>query len=101
MKIKEAKYIDGYTLKLIFTDSKEQVVDFGPFLQKAIHPEIRKFLTLKRFKEFTLIGGELMWGEFDLIFPITDLYHNQLDHSQDKKQASASGSQEVTKTNNF
>ena len=82
MKIKEAEYLDGYRLRFLFSDGKDQVVNFGPFLQNATHPEMRKFLLLKRFKKFILLDGDRMWGDFDLIFPIVDLYHGRLEHSQ-------------------
>ena len=82
IKINEAKYLDGYRLSLLFSDGKNQVIDFGPFLQKSTHPEVRKFLTVKYFKAFELTGGDLMWGDFDLIFPIMDLYHARIDHTQ-------------------
>ena len=29
-------------------------------------------------KGYSLIDGELMWGDFDLIFPVMDLYHNSI-----------------------
>lgn len=54
-------------------------MDFGPFLKNSLHPEIRKFLNPKLFSRFTVENGELMWGDFDLIFPIMDLYENKID----------------------
>jgi hypothetical protein len=79
LKIKKANLIVEYMLRISFSDGHEQLVDFGPFLKKSLHPEIRKFLNLKLFKRFTIENGELMWGDFDLIFPIMDLYENKLD----------------------
>ena len=74
IKITSAKYVDGNRLKLVFSDGKEQLVDFGPFLRNSLHADIRKFLIPKNFKKFILKDGDLMWGDFDLIFPIMDLY---------------------------
>jgi len=31
-----------------------------------------------RFATFRLEYGELVWGDYDLCFPIADLYHNRL-----------------------
>ena len=38
IKINEATYLSGHKLLILFSDGKEQIVDFGPFLQKAAHP---------------------------------------------------------------
>ena len=78
LKIESAKYLGGHRLMLTFSDGKEQAVDFGQFLENSRHPEIRKFLDLKKFKRFRIANGDLMWGDFDLVFPIMDLYVNNL-----------------------
>jgi hypothetical protein len=100
IKINEATYLSGHKLLILFSDGKEQIVDFGPFLQKAAHPEIRKYLTPKSFKSFTLNDGDLMWGGFDLIFPIMDLYQNRLA-APDQKKPSRSLALENVKIGNF
>lgn len=82
LKIESVKHIGGHRLRLVFSDGKEQVVDFGHFLENSCHPKIRKFLNPKNFKSFKIENGDLMWGDFDLIFPITDLYENKLDHGK-------------------
>jgi hypothetical protein len=82
IRIESAEYVGEHKLHLFFTDGKEQVVNFGPFLENSLHPEIRKFLSPKNFKRFAVQGGELMWGDFDLIFPIMDLYKNKLDQGE-------------------
>jgi hypothetical protein len=33
-----------------------------------------------RFSQFELRHGELVWGDYDLCFPIMDLYNNTLLH---------------------
>ncbi len=80
IKIKKINYVDEYQLNIEFSDGTSQTVDFKPFLKGSTHPEIRKFLDLKKFKQFAIRDGELMWGDFDLIFPIMDLYENTLNH---------------------
>jgi hypothetical protein len=83
LKIETAKHIGGHRLLLTFSDGKEQAVDFGHFLENSRHPEVRKFLNPKKFRSFTIENGDLMWGDFDLIFPIIDLYENKLDHGEE------------------
>jgi hypothetical protein len=80
IKILSVEYIGGYVLKILFSDKKEQTVDFEPFLRNSVHSEIRKFLKPQSFKRFKVLDGELMWGDFDLIFPIMDIYQNRLEH---------------------
>lgn len=82
LKITKAELAGRYRLKLFFSDGKVQTVDFGPFFRASLHPEIRKFLKPTNFKRFTIHDGELMWGDFDLIFPIIDLYKNTIENGQ-------------------
>ncbi len=71
--------IGKYTLRLGFDDGVVQEVDFGAFLAKALHPDIRAYLDENRFNTYRLEHGELVWGDFELCFPIMDLYLNQID----------------------
>lgn len=66
-------------LRLEFDDGVTQVVDFKPFLQRSQHPDIKAYLDDRRFSEFRIEHGEVVWGDFDLCFPVIDLYTNQID----------------------
>jgi len=77
-EINEAELNVYYKIKLIFSDGTEQIVDFGPFLEKSQHPSIRKYLELNRFKSFKVVDGNLNWNDYDLIFPIADLYEGRI-----------------------
>ncbi len=68
-----------YRLRLVFDDGTRQEVDFGPFLTRSSHPDIRAYLEESRFDAYRLEHGELVWGDYDLCFPILDLYLNQID----------------------
>lgn len=74
LEVTEAKYVSGYNIRLTFNDGFMRVMDFEPFLRKALNPDITKYRQLRNFKKFHLHYGDLMWGDFDMIFPITDLY---------------------------
>lgn len=78
MEIVEAEYVSGYKIRLTFNDGLVRVMDFEPFLRKALNPGITKYRQLRNFKKFHLYYGDLMWGDFDMIFPITDLYHGTI-----------------------
>lgn len=82
IKILHALHVEKYKLRISFSDGKTQIIDFEPFLKNSVHPEIRKYLNLRKFKRFTVESGDLMWGDFDLIFPITDLYQNRLEQDE-------------------
>jgi hypothetical protein len=69
-----AEYVADYKLRLKFSDNKERVVDFEPFLRNTLNPMIRKYLDLESFKNFTVEHGDLFWDDYDLCFPISDLY---------------------------
>lgn len=68
-------------LHLCFDDGTEQVVDFRPFLSHSVHPDIRAYLDPVLFATFRVEYGDLIWGDYDLCFPINDLYRNQLEKS--------------------
>jgi hypothetical protein len=74
----KADLIGDYILSLQFDDQTEQGVDFKSFLSDSRHPQIRACLDPKMFAEFRIEYGELVWGDYDLCFPVYDLYRNRL-----------------------
>jgi hypothetical protein len=78
LRIDSAKYLSDYVIRIKFSDGKERLVDFKPFLIKSIHPSIKKYLDENKFSNFSLIDGNLNWNDYDLIFPLSDLYNGQL-----------------------
>ena len=78
LKIVTAKYLSDYAVRIHFNDGTEKLVDFKPFLKKSLHPSIKKYLDDKRFSKFEIIDGNLNWNDYDLIFPIWDLYNGQI-----------------------
>ena len=84
INIVAADQVGDFRVHLRFDDGTEQVVDFKPFLSRSLHPDIRAWLDAAKFSEFRLEYGELVWGDYDLCFPVIDLYRNQIE-----KRASA------------
>jgi hypothetical protein len=78
LEITEAKYVSGYCIRLTFNDGKVRVMDFEPFLRKARNPDLAQYRQLRKFKSFHLHYGDLMWGDYEMIFPIADLYRGQI-----------------------
>ena len=81
INIINANYLGGYSIELEFSDGKCQKVNFEPFLRKALHPEIRSYLNQDKFTQFRVEYGDLVWGDYELCFPVKDLYANQICHS--------------------
>lgn len=78
LSIEQESQLDDYKLKLVFNDQASQVIDFKPFLSKSLNPLIRKYLAPEEFAKFEVDGGDLEWNDYDLCFPIDDLYENRI-----------------------
>jgi hypothetical protein len=78
LRIDSAKYLSDYAIRIRFSDGKEKLVDFKPFLSKSLHPSIKKYLDENKFSNFSLTDGNLNWNDYDLIFPLSDLYTGQI-----------------------
>jgi hypothetical protein len=78
LKIDSAKYLSDYAIRITFSDGNERLVDFKPFLSKSLHPSIKKYLDENMFSNFSLTDGNLNWNDYDLIFPISDLYMGKI-----------------------
>ena len=74
ISIEEAKYMGEYRIYLKFNDGKEKTLDFKNFILSSQHPEIKKYENKNLFKNFNLEYGEIEWNDYDLAFPIYDLY---------------------------
>jgi hypothetical protein len=74
IEVASANYIGDYVIRFSFNDGNEKLVDFKPFLTKSLHPSISKYLDESLFKQFEIVNGNLNWNDYDLIFPIHDLY---------------------------
>ena len=74
MEVVSARHLDDYRVSVSFSDDTMQTVDFGPFLRGSRHPAVREYLNPARFAAYTIRDGDLMWGDYDLIFSLADLY---------------------------
>ncbi len=76
--LESAEYVEDYKLRLQFSDGQERIIDFEPFLHNSLNPLIRKYLALDKFKKFSVEYGDLFWNDYDLCFPVADLYEGQI-----------------------
>ena len=78
--ITKSEYVNDYTIKFSFSDGTYNEVDFACYLYKHPHPQYDKYRNLSKFKKFRIENGDIYWGKNgDLIFPIENLYFNNLE----------------------
>jgi hypothetical protein len=78
IEIKDTKYLGEYKLKIKFNDNSVKTVDFSDFLKKSKNPMTRKFLKKTEFRKYELKYGDLIWGDYELCFPVWNLYRGKL-----------------------
>ncbi len=78
LKIDLAQYKGDYVVWVHFTDGTEKSIDFKPFLTNSLHPSIKKYLDKNEFKHFKIVDGNLNWNDYEMIFPVWDLYNGKI-----------------------
>ena len=78
IKIKNAQYQGDYKIKLNFSDGKKITVDFTNFLKSARNPMTTKYRDFNKFKTFEIVYGDLIWNDYEMCFPIWDLYKGKI-----------------------
>ncbi|MEI7727363.1 MAG: DUF2442 domain-containing protein [Bacteroidota bacterium] len=78
IEVKSALYIGDYAIRINFNDGESKLVDFKQFLEKSLHPSIRSYLDESKFRNYQIVDGNLNWNDYDLIFPIEDLYQGKI-----------------------
>jgi len=84
LTILKADYQENYRLQLFFSNGKNLIIDFEPFISNSYHHGIRKYLDKDQFRKFKIVNGNLNWNDYDLIFPIEDLYLGNLNPGIEK-----------------
>jgi len=78
--VTKANYLKDYTIELVFSDNTSQNVDFSIFFSTHSHPQYNKYKDIKKFKDFNIEDGNVVWGKnWDLIFPIHQLYQGKVN----------------------
>jgi hypothetical protein len=78
LSIVTAIFIGDFAIRIFFNDGIFKLVDFKAFLEKSSHPSIKKYLDEDKFKQFKVIEGNLNWNDYELIFPVADLYNGKI-----------------------
>ena len=81
LSIVKSEYLSDYIIRLSFSDGTINEVDFGNYLYRHPHPQYDKYRDLFKFKKYRIENGDIYWGKHgDLIFPIDNLYFNDLEN---------------------
>ena len=78
LTIISAKNLGNHHILIEFNDGVEKFVDFSVFLSKSQHQSIKKYLDETLFNSFEIIDGNLNWNDYDMIFPLADLYNGNI-----------------------
>jgi hypothetical protein len=78
LEITAARYLKNYQIEFEFNDESKTIIDFEPFLKQAKNPMLKKYLDLNQFKNFTVRDGDIDWNDYELCFPIADIYEGHL-----------------------
>jgi len=76
--IQKANYLNNYKIHFEFDDGVETTVDFEHFICSSVHPDIKKYHDQKLFQNFNLNYGDIEWNDYELAFPIYDLYKGKI-----------------------
>lgn len=74
IEVVKAEYVDGYRIALTFADGTWRIVDFAAFLSRAQNPVATLYRDVEKFKQLEIINGNLNWNDYEMIFPIAQLY---------------------------
>ena len=72
---KDIEYIE--IIKAVYLGTTKSI-DFKSFLFNTLHPSIKKYSEESLFKSFNIVDGNLNWNDYDLIFPLADLYEGHV-----------------------
>lgn len=78
LHVVSATPLEGYKLRIVFSDNVENVVDFSSYLHRFAHPDYAKYLNEATFKQFDIIDGNVNWNDYHMIFTIESLYSGKI-----------------------
>jgi hypothetical protein len=78
ISVVSAEYIEGYEIKLSFSDGIERVIDFSEFLKNAKNPMTKKYLDKKLFRNYSIEYGDIIWNDYEMCFPVWDLHEGKV-----------------------
>lgn len=83
VSIQKAEYLGAHKIRFHFSDKTVRIIDFSRFLKQAKNPMTRKYLDEKLFHNFSIQHGDIIWNDYELCFPIWDLYRGEVLKSRE------------------
>jgi len=78
ISIEKAVYRGDYKIEFLFSDGVRKIIDFEKFLRNSRNPMSTKYLNKDLFGSFTIEYGDISWNDFELCFPIWDIYEGRI-----------------------
>ena len=78
IEINRADYLGDYKIRFVFSDGEIRTIDFADFLASAKNPMTKKYLDKNEFKSFKIEFGDIAWNDYEMCFPIWDLYEGKV-----------------------
>lgn len=78
ISILSTEYLRNYRIKLCFSDNTVQEISFFEFLNNSGNPMTSNYLNEEEFKNFSLEYGDIIWNDYEMCFPVWDLYTDQI-----------------------
>ena len=78
INIIKAEWLNDYVIHFAFDDDKETQIDFYPFLKDSKNEMAKKYLDKNLFQDFSLKFGDIVWNDYEMCFPIWDLYSGKI-----------------------
>jgi hypothetical protein len=80
LSIKSIEHVRGHKLRFSFSDGHSNEVDFKSWIESLPTEEEHAYLKPSKFKNYRIhLGHAIMWGEYDIIFPLVAVYHGDPD----------------------
>jgi hypothetical protein len=76
--VQRAEHAGEWRLRITFSDTTQRTIDFAPFLRQSHNPLIQAYIDPAAFARFTVKDGDLVWDDYELCFPIADLYEGRV-----------------------
>ena len=77
-KVVSALYVGDFAIRVNFDDGHEKLVDFKSFIFNSTNPDMKKFESENYFCGFQIERGNINWYEYEMIFPVGNLYSGEL-----------------------
>lgn len=78
ISIEKTEYQGDYRIRFVFSDGTEKIIEFRDFLKNAKNPMTSKYLDENLFQSFTIGYGDIVWNDYEMCFPIWDLYEGEI-----------------------